>query len=289
MIRHLLALLRPTQWVKNGFVLAAFVFSINRSDGEALARTLAAFAIFCAASSSAYVLNDVLDRARDRLHPEKRTRPVASGSVAPRDALILSAALAVLALAASALVDVRLLACTAAFLALQASYSTVLKRLAVIDAMAIAGGFVLRTMAGVVAAGATMSAWLFLSTFLLAVFLALAKRRHELLELGDAAADHRNVLAPYREVPLDTLIVLLALAVIGVYVQYSLDAGVAARLGTTHLYLTVPFVVFGVFRYLFLVYRHEKGGNPTDALLGDHPLQIGVALWAATVVVLLYA
>ncbi|HYC00666.1 MAG TPA: decaprenyl-phosphate phosphoribosyltransferase [Candidatus Limnocylindrales bacterium] len=289
MRRHLFELLRPTHWVKNGFVLAAFVFSLNRTSEIALVRTVAAFVIFCLASSSAYVLNDVLDASRDRLHPEKRLRPVACGAVSRRDALVLALALAVAALAGSLLVDLQLFLCTAAFLTLQAAYSSALKRVAVIDAMAIAGGFVLRTMAGVIAAGAQMSAWLFLSTFLLALFLALAKRRHELLELGDQAGDHRDVLERYRQTPLDTLIVLLALAVIGVYVQYTLSSDVAARLGTTRLYVTVPFVVFGVFRYLFLVYGHEKGGNPTNALLDDHPLQIGVALWAATVVVLLYA
>ncbi|HYC57085.1 MAG TPA: decaprenyl-phosphate phosphoribosyltransferase [Candidatus Binatia bacterium] len=289
MSSKLFALLRPTHWVKNGFVLAAFAFSLNRTDETALARTLIAFVVFCMASSSAYVVNDVFDAQRDRLHPEKRLRPVACGAVTRRDALVVAAMLAATSLTVAMLVDAALLACTAAFLALQAAYSSVLKRMAVIDAMAIAGGFVLRTMAGVVAAGAQMSAWLFLSTFLLAVFLALAKRRHELLELGPQARAHRDVLERYRQTPLDILIVFMALSVIGVYVQYVLDEDVAARLGTTRLYVTVPFVVFGVFRYLFLVYGHEKGGNPTDALLGDHPLQIGVALWAATVVILLYA
>ena len=281
-------LLRPTQWVKNGFVLAALVFSLRLLQPQPLLRSLLAFVVFCAASSAGYILNDVADAQRDRLHPEKSGRPVASARIAPHAAAKAAALLAAAALAGGAVLGPRFCACVVAFLALQALYTTRLKHLVVLDAIAIAGGFVLRTEAGVVAAGARMSKWLFLTTFLLALFLALAKRRHELLLLGADAGAHRGVLEQYRTTPLDPLIVLLAGGVVGVYIQYTLAAKVAARLGTGHLYLTVPFVVFGVFRYLLLIYGREQGGNPTGILFGDRPLQIAVALWAVTVISLLY-
>jgi len=287
--QDLWASLRPMQWVKNGFVLAALVFSLHLTDGVAVARSLLAFVVFCLASSSAYVWNDILDAGRDALHDDKRDRPVAAGRVSPGAAAALSASLAVAALTGASALGAAMVLCLAAFLALQAAYSLVLKHVPVIDAVAIAVGFVLRTVAGVVAAGARMSAWLFLSTFLLALFLALAKRRAEIAALGEEAAAHRPALELYRRVPLDPVIAALALLVVALYTQYTLSAEVARRLGTEHLYMTVPFVVCGVFRYLFLIYGRDQGGNPTEALLGDKPLLATVALWAVVVVVLIYS
>jgi 4-hydroxybenzoate polyprenyltransferase len=285
----LIATLRPVQWVKNGFVFMALVFSLHLDDADAVARTLAAFVVFCLASSSAYVWNDVLDAERDAVHADKRSRPVACGRVPRPSALVLAAGLAAASFAGAALLGPAMLACVAAFLALQAAYSLLLKHVPVIDAVSIAAGFVLRTLAGVLAAGARMSAWLFLATFLLALFLALAKRRAEIASLGDAAALHRPALDLYRRVPLDLVIALVATGVIALYTQYTLSAEVAQRLGTGHLYVTVPFVVCGVFRYLFLIYGRDEGGNPTESLLGDGPLLATVGLWAAVAVALIYS
>lgn len=287
-MRTLLELLRPTQWIKNGFVLAAVVFSLRLEEPAPLLRSLAAFALFCAASSGAYVLNDIADAERDRVHPDKRARPVASGRVPVSRAKVLAAALAGGAVAGSAALGTPMLVCVAAFLALQVAYTLRLKHLAVLDASAIAAAFVLRTVAGVVASGARMSGWLLSVTFSVALFLALAKRRQELLSLGADADAHRPVLGQYRAMPLDAMIVALAAGVVGLYTQYTLRPDVAERLGTDSLYWSVPFVVFGVFRYLFLIYGRERGGNPTDDLLGDPPLLVAVAAWAATVVVLIY-
>jgi decaprenyl-phosphate phosphoribosyltransferase len=287
--RDLWASLRPVQWVKNGFVFTALIFSLHLTDAAAVVRTFAAFAIFCLASSSAYVWNDVLDAARDAVHGDKRDRPVAAGRISRRDAIVLSAVLAAAALAGAAVLGPAMLGCVAAFLGLQAAYSTALKHVPVVDAVSIATGFVLRTVAGVIAAGARMSAWLFLATFLLALFLALAKRRAEIAALGDEAARHRPALEMYRRVPLDPVIAALAVLVVALYTQYTLTADVAERLGTEHLYATVPFVVCGVFRYLFLIYGRDQGGNPTEALLGDRPLLATVALWATVAIVLIYA
>lgn len=282
------ASLRPAQWVKNGFVLAALVFSLHLTDAGAVARTMIAFVVFCLASSAAYVGNDILDSARDAFHADKRSRPVAAGRLSQQAAARLSLALATMALAGAGALGARMLLCVAAFLGLQAAYSLALKHVPIVDAVAIAAGFVLRTAAGVVAAGARMSSWLFLATFLLALFLAVAKRRSEIVVLGDDAAAHRPALGLYRRAPLDPVLALLAVLVVGLYTQYTLDAEVARRLGTERLYLTVPFVVCGVFRYLFLIYGRDQGGNPTEALLGDKPLLAVVALWAAAVVVLIY-
>lgn len=283
------ASLRPVQWVKNGFVLTALVFSLHLTDAGAVLRSLAAFVVFCLASSAAYVWNDLLDAARDVVHADKRSRPIAAGRVSPTAATRLAAVLAATALAGAAALGPAMLGCLVAFLGLQAAYSLSLKHVPVVDAVSIATGFVLRTAAGVVAAGARMSAWLFLSTFLLALLLALAKRRAEIAALGEDAARHRPALEAYRRVPLDPAIAALALLVVALYTQYTLDDDVAARLGTGQLYLTVPFVVCGVFRYLFLIYGRDEGGNPTESLLGDRPLLATVGLWAVSVVVLIYS
>jgi 4-hydroxybenzoate polyprenyltransferase len=284
-----LAILRPAQWIKNGFVLAALVFSLHLTDNWAVWRTLAAFLVFCIASSSAYVWNDILDASRDGFHDEKKDRPIPAGRISSQHAMALAVALASLAVAGAAFLGLRMVVCVSAFLALQAGYSLAFKNIPVVDVVSIAAGFVLRTAAGVVAARAQMSAWLFLATFLLALFLALAKRRCELIVLGEEAASHRPVLDMYRRVPLDAILALTAFLVVALYTQYTLDADVAERLGTRHLYLTVPFVVCGVFRYLFLVYGRDQGGNPTEALYSDSPLLAAVALWAASVVVLIYS
>jgi 4-hydroxybenzoate polyprenyltransferase len=283
------ACLRPVQWVKNGFVFTALVFSLHLTDAAAVGRTVLAFVVFCLASSSAYVFNDVLDASRDVLHGDKKGRPVASGRVSRGAATGLAGGLAATALAGASALGAQMVLCTAAFLALQAAYSTALKHIPVIDAVSIATGFVLRTVAGVLAAGARMSAWLFLATFLLALFLALAKRRAEIASLGEAAPLHRPALDLYRRVPLDPVIALVAFGVIALYTQYTLSAEVAQRLGTEKLYVTVPFVVCGVFRYLFLIYGRDHGGNPTESLLGDRPLLATVGLWAAVAVALIYS
>lgn len=287
-LRDLWISLRPEQWVKNGFVLAALVFSLHLTDADAVVRTLLALVVFCLASSAAYVGNDIVDAARDTLHADKRNRPVAAGRISGQAATALSVALALAALAGAAWLGASMVLCVLAFLALQATYSLVLKHVAVLDVVAIASGFVLRTLAGVVAAGARMSAWLFLATFLLALFLALAKRRAEIRRLGGGAAAHRPVLAVYGRLPLDAVIAALALAVVGLYTGYTLSDDVALRLGTERLVATVPFVVCGVFRYLFLLYGRDRGGNPTEALLGDRPLMGIVALWAAVSIALIY-
>ncbi len=284
----LLALMRPTQWVKNGFVLAALLFSQRFLEPETVVRALVAVAAFCLASSAAYVFNDLLDRRRDRLHPLKNQRPLACGRVSVRTGVALGTALAASALALGAALGMPFLAFVAGFLALQAAYSLKLKHLALVDAVVLASGFVLRTAAGVVAIDARMSGWLLACTFFLALFLALGKRRHELILLGAGAGAHRSSLATYEVGALDASIMVSAGCALVLYTLYSLTPQTAERLGTQWFPATVPFVVWGVFRYLFVVYRRERGGNPTDVLLRDTHLQAAVVLWVAAVLLLLY-
>jgi 4-hydroxybenzoate polyprenyltransferase len=282
------ALLRPAQWVKNAFVLAPLVFSHRFFRAESLASAALAFVAFSIASSAAYVLNDILDRERDREHPLKSLRPVACGRVPVGNAAVFAALLAALALVFASALGGRFVAVLAAFLAVQVLYSTGLKALVVADVAAIALLFVLRAAGGVIAIEARMSPWLFLCTFLLAMFLGLGKRRHELALLKDEAGVHREVLGRYSVALLDRSITAVAATTILVYTIYTLWPSVEAKLGTERLYLTVPFVAFGLIRYLFLIYQRDEGGSPTDLLLADLPLQLGIAGWIVTVFLLLY-
>jgi len=201
---------------------------------------------------------------------------------------MLSAGLLVAGLALAMLAGPEVAAVLTAFVLLQIGYSTVLKHVVVVDVCALAAGFVLRAAAGVLAVNALLSPWLFVCTFLLALFLAVGKRRHELVLLGGDAGDHREVLGSYTPRLLDGLVTMISIATVGAYALYTLSPAVREKLGEDRLYLTVPFVVFGVFRYLFLVYRREEGGNPTAVLLGDLPLQAGIAVWIGAVFLLLY-
>ena len=287
-MRDLFVLLRPTQWVKNAFVLAPLVFAQRFFEAQDFAHAGTAVVSFCLASSAAYVFNDIVDRERDRGHPLKRERPVASGRVSVGRAAVTGVASLFAGLGLAGAVGPHFVAVVGAFCLLQILYSTILKNIVVLDSMSIALGFTLRAAGGVVAVQADMSPWLLVCTFLLALFLALGKRRHESTLLGDDAGLHRDVLGRYSLKVLDQFIAISAVSTMIIYSLYCVSPQVAAKLGTEYLYMTIPFVVFGVFRYLFLVYGREKGGSPTDVLLGDLPLQFGIFGWITSVFVLLY-
>jgi 4-hydroxybenzoate polyprenyltransferase len=288
-VKDLLALARPAQWTKNVLVYAPLLFSGRLFEREGFSNAGVALLCFCAASSAAYVFNDFVDRERDRLHPLKCDRPLAAGRVGTPAACALTAVLALVAVGGGLLLGARFTLVVAVFLGLQLLYSSWLKHVPVVDVVAIAAGFCLRAAAGVVAVNARMSAWLFVCTFFLALFLALAKRRHEITLLAARATGHREVLGRYDPELLDQLVTISGVLTMFVYTLYTLSPAVAANLGTERMYMTIPFVVFGVFRYLFLVYGRQQGGSPADVLLADLPLQAGIGLWAATVVLLLYS
>jgi 4-hydroxybenzoate polyprenyltransferase len=288
LLRAAFASLRPHQWTKNLLVFAALAFSKHLFEAEPLLRALAAFAIFCGLSGSVYLVNDVADLERDRLHPRKKQRPVASGRLAPRPALGVAISLALLGLLGSAFLGLPFLVCAAAYLLLNLAYSLYFKNAVILDVIAISLGFVLRAVAGAVVISVRISDWLLVCTFLLALFLALSKRRHELVSLEGNARDHRAILAEYSPYLLDQMVSVVTASCLVAYCFYTMAPETLDKYRTDRLSWTIPFVLYGIFRYLYLVHRKEQGGNPTDVLLTDRPLLLDVALWAAAVVAIVY-
>ncbi len=280
--------LRPHQWTKNLLVFAALAFSKHLFEAEPLLRTLVAFAVFCGLSGAVYLVNDVADLERDRLHPRKKLRPLASGQIGVRPALATASLLAALGLAASAFLGGPFLVCAAAYLVLNLAYSFRLKNAVILDVLAISLGFVLRAVAGAVAISVRISDWLLVCTFLLALFLALSKRRHELVFLSDGARDHRAILAEYSPYLLDQMISVVTASCLMAYCFYTMAPETMEKYQTDRLSWTIPLVLYGIFRYLYLVHQKEQGGSPTDVLLTDWPLLVDVALWGSAVVAIVY-
>jgi len=281
--------LRPEQWTKNLLVFAGVLFGGRLLEPDAVLAATAAFAIFCGLSGAVYLFNDVSDREADRRHPLKSARPVASGELPVPAALLGAAALAAGAMTGAVLVSRELAGVAAAYLILLLLYSAALKHIVIIDVLTIAGGFVLRAMAGAVAVSVPIGSWLLVCTTLLALFLALSKRRHELVLLGDGAVDHRRILDEYTPYLLDQMIAVVTASTLIAYSVYAISADTAARLGTARLGVTIPFVLYGIFRYLYLVHQKREGGSPAALLLTDRPLLACVGLWVGAVAVLMYS
>ena len=288
MLHAIAVSLRPDQWTKNLIVFAALALSKHLFEPEPLARVALAFALFCALSGTVYLLNDVADFERDRLHPLKRLRPIASGALSRRAAALLAVGLGVASAGASLLLGPMFASCAAAYLVLNLLYSFYLKEAVILDVLSISLGFVLRAVAGAVAIGVVISEWLLVCTFLLALFLGLAKRRHELVSLTGAATGHRKSLAEYSPYLLDQMIAVVTASCLTAYTFYTLAPETVAKYQTHRLAWTIPFVLYGIFRYLYLVHRKEQGGSPTDILLTDRPLLATVALWAMAIVLIVY-
>jgi 4-hydroxybenzoate polyprenyltransferase len=281
--------LRPEQWTKNTFVFAGLLFGGRLTEG--LHYSLAAFAafvVFCGLSGAVYLLNDVADRAADAAHPLKRRRPIAAGQLAASTAIAGAVVLASVCLLAAFLLSPSLAMVGGAYLALLTGYSFRFKHIVIIDVLAIAGGFVLRAVAGAVAVSVSISPWLFICVTLLSLFLALSKRRHELTLLGGGAGGHRPILQAYSPYLLDQMISVVTSSTVIAYTVYTTSSDTAARVGSSYLTLTIPFVLYGVFRYLYLVHREDGGGSPAAMLVTDRPLLTCVGLWTLTVGVILY-
>jgi 4-hydroxybenzoate polyprenyltransferase len=281
--RAFLQLLRPRQWVKNAFVLVGLVFGHAYRDQAMIAAALAATAAFCLASGAVYAFNDARDAVQDRDHPDKRRRPVARGAVTPAEAAGLSAIAAALALALAAWTGWKVAAIVAAYLALSAGYTLGLKRVPVLDVVAIAAGFMLRLLAGTAGIGIAPSNWLLACGFLLTLFLGFAKRRAEIGRLAEDAAQHRAVLEDYTVGFLDKAIAVCAAAMVAAYAAYTLAADTALLHGTGRLILTLPWVLLGTLRYLYRLRFRGGGGDPAEELLRDPLLAASVAGWGATV------
>lgn len=280
--------MRPHQWAKNLFVFAPLLFSHELHMEGKLLRVVASFGIFCLLSSGVYLMNDVADREADRVHPKKRKRPIASGEVSAAAAVVGAAVMIVGALAWShfGLARNSATAVFATYLTIQLLYTFWLKRVVIVDVMCIASGFVLRMLAGSTVAWIDESAWILVCTIFVSLFLALAKRRHEVMTLGTDASAHRAILADYPPALLDQLIGSATACTLVTYALYTVDE----RTIRFHqlapkpiLAATLPFVIFGMFRYLFLVYRKDGGGSPTTTLLRDVPTIANGVLYGATV------
>jgi 4-hydroxybenzoate polyprenyltransferase len=280
--------LRPAQWVKNLFVLAPLVFAHRLDDPRLLERAALAFALFCAAASAVYLFNDLRDREQDRLHPTKSRRPIASGALAAPLAVAVALALGLGALGGAFWLGRRFALLLAFYLALNLLYSTTLKHVVILDVMSIAAGFVLRVLAGAAAIAVAVSNWLLLCGGFLALFLAFAKRRHELAAASGVAAAQRRVLDQYSVTFLDQMINVVTASTLLAYALYTVAPETAERVGTPHLLWTIPFVLFGIFRFLYLLYQRPSEQDPTAAILGDWPFLANFALWAGLVVGLIY-
>ena len=286
-VAAVLASLRPRQWAKNLFVFAGVIFSQQLFTSQAW-RAVAAFALFCALSGAIYLLNDVADAEKDRLHPTKRRRPVASGALSRGLALGIGVALLAASVVVSFSLGVPFGLVAVSYGVLLTAYSVWLKHLVILDVLTVAVGFVLRAVAGAVAVGADISGWLLICTVLIALFLALGKRRHEYLMLKGAAAAHRPILAEYSEGFIDQMIAVVTSSAVIAYALYTMSPETVAKFHTRLLPLTLPFVLYGIFRYLYLLYRRELGGNPSDLVLSDRGLLLNTTLWMAAVLVLIY-
>lgn len=288
------ATMRPRQWMKNIFVFTALAFSADRLwrfwlDPVPFLLTLAAFAVFCMAASAIYLLNDLVDIEKDRAHPRKRHRPLPSGRLSPALAIAASIALVVVALPLAYLLSPVFLAVVLTYVLVQGVlYSYLLKNIVILDILTIAAGFILRAVAGATVLHIPITPWLLVCMGLLAVFLGIGKRRHELVLLEDGAGEHRRILKEYSLPMLDQMMSIVTASVIMAYSMTTFSAPAVPQKPFPVLMSTIPFVVYGIFRYLYLIYKQEGGGTPEELLLKDRPMAFNFLLWGITVLVLLF-
>lgn len=285
---NLVVSVRPGEWTKNLFVFAGLLFGQRLTDTSAVGRAAYAFVIFCALAGVVYLINDIADRDRDRQHPRKSLRPIASGALSVPTALSAVAVMGTAALGAAWWLGLDFGLVASAYVLLLVLYSGPLKHIVIIDVLTIAIGFVLRVVAGAVAIAVPISQWLLICTILLALFLGLSKRRHEIVLLADGAIGHRRILQEYSPYLLDQMIGVVTASTLMAYILYATSHETAEKFGTSLLGLTIPFPLYGIFRYLYLVHRKDGGGSPAELLLNDRPLLACVALWAVAVAVIIY-
>lgn len=293
-VRGLIRTMRPKQWAKNGFIFAGILFDQQMDDFGALTRVLAAFALFSLTASAVYLMNDLVDIERDRLHPKKKYRPLPSGQLPVGMARSAAIVLPIFAIGAALLFSAPLALVLAVYFGLQITYSFYLKNVVLVDVFAVASGFVLRTIAGVVVIEVSQfSPWLYVCAGLLALFLGIGKRRQELILLQEAPnTDIEKVRDTYKGYNLPLLDDMLRMVVTSAAIAYTLYATEAetilVKTDPQYMLLTVPFVYYGLFRYLYVIHRNGKGGDPTEVLFEDRPLQLALVGWTAIIFALLY-
>jgi 4-hydroxybenzoate polyprenyltransferase len=284
----ILVSLRPHQWIKNAALLVALVFSRNVLVPAKLLTALAAVAIFCLLSGGTYLFNDLADREGDRRHPRKCKRPVAAGELSPGWARVLSAGTVTLAVLFALLLNRAFGLAALAYLVLQIAYSLRLKHVVILDIFCIATSFFIRVMAGALAIDVAVSSWLLVCTFFISLFIALGKRRHEILLLEGEAGEHRAVLDTYDILLLDQMISVVTSATLVAYTVYTLSPVTVERFGSDRLKYTIPFVLYGIYRYLYLVYRRREGGAPELMLWQDLPMLVNLVGYTAVLGAVLY-
>ncbi len=287
-LRNLIVSVRPHQWTKNLFVFAPLAFSQKLGEPESITRGLLAFVVFTATAGAVYLVNDLLDRDRDRLHPLKRNRPLAAGTLTAGVAIAAAVGLVALSAAGALYLGTLFTLILGSYLAINALYSIALKKVVIIDVMLVAFGFVLRVEAGAAAITVEVSAWLLLCTTFVALLLVFSKRRHELLLLPESATAQREVLADYSLSFLDQMISVATASTLLSYALYAVADETVDKFGTDALIYTMPLVLFGIFRYLFLVYHVESEHSPTEAMLRDPPFLLSVLLWMAAIIGIIY-
>lgn len=280
--------MRPEQWIKNVFIFLALIFSRNFFHPDLLLNVSVGFILFCLASSSVYIFNDIRDRDYDRAHPEKSRRPIAAGLLRVDTIGLIAFLLATLPLTAAYLLNPFFFLVLVAYLIINLFYTLRLKNVVILDVMCIASGFVLRVLAGTLLAGVAATDWLYICTITLSLFLGFSKRRQELAVLGDHAESQRKVLSEYSLPFLDQMINVATACTVMSYALYTISPVTVERFGTSDLIVTIPFVLYGIFRYLYLLHKKELGGNPATAILRDVPLVLNALLWLAAVVFVIY-
>ncbi len=288
MISMLITAMRVYQWPKNLVVFGALVFALELNNPAQFGRSVIAFFVMCAASSTVYLLNDLIDIEKDRAHPEKKNRPIASGALGVPAANGILTVLGAAALSVAFALRAQFAAAVISYLVLNLAYTFVFKNIMLVDVMAIAISFVIRGVAGALVLDVKFSNWLVVCTLFLALFLALGKRRREIGLLEEEAIKHREVLGHYSVPYLDALMVVLAATTLLAYTIYTCSPEVVERLHTDKLYVSLPFVVYGLFRYLYLVHHKSGGGDPSRTLVRDVPLLATVLLWGMTNVAIIY-
>ena len=288
MLKNIWISMRPLHWVKNILVFAGLIFSQSLFDSLLVSKTFLGFVLFCTASSSVYIINDILDLKQDKLHPIKSKRPIASGELSVSSSLAFSMTLGLVSIVLSFWLQINFGLVVLVYFLLNLFYSLYLKHIVILDVMSVAAGFVLRAVAGALVIQVTISSWLVVCTILLALFLGFSKRRHELVLLENNAADHRKILAEYSPYFLDQMIAVVTASTVVAYAFYTLSPEVMQKLGTRYMALTIPFVLYGIFRYLYLVHQKKEGGRPTRMLLTDKPILINILLWLVAVFLILY-
>jgi len=288
MIKYILLSMRPEQWIKNFFVFTALVFSKNLLNPSKDIQALTGFVIFCLITGCTYLINDLIDLEKDKLHPIKSRRPLASGKLKKNTALKIAVLVCLACLFFAFYMNIFFGVIVLAYFLLNIGYSIYLKNIVIIDVVSLAAGFVFRVLGGAVIISVVASQWLILCTILLSLFLGFSKRRHELILLEDSATSHRKVLEHYSPYFLDQMIAVVTASTLICYALYTMSKDTIEKLGTSKLIYTIPFVLYGIFRYLYLVHQKEEGGSPTEIMFTDKPMIINICLWVISSVVFIY-